>query len=211
MKLRSLVALALVGGLVAGSLTTAEAGKKKKKKAKVKWVSQTSTLFQRQDADACADSNFYLSKTDGEDLDCGYLDHLAWPALGYIPVSYPAADGVPFILDAKKPITGVVTMRSWNGAGVGLASVTVQLVGTTGGEEVPVGEWSAEYQAAPNGAYTFEYEIDADDALNKKKFTALTLNVVPGGTTAGVHGVVEHDTPPAHVNIPTLKKKVIRR
>jgi hypothetical protein len=208
MKLKSLLALALVAGVVASSLATADAAKRRKI---VKWIPQESTLFQRNETDNCNAPNYFLSKTDGEDLDCNYLNHFVWPALGFVPAAYPATDGVPFILDAKKAITGVITMRSANGVGAGSASVTVQLVGETGGEEVAIGEFVGEYDAAPNGTYTFEYEIDSDNALNRKKFTSLTMTVTPDGQTVGNPAVIEHDEPPAQIVLPTLKKKVIRR
>ena len=207
MKAKKLVVLALIAGLVAGSLSVAEAKKKKKKKAKL--VPATSTFFLRHDSDDCADeASFKLSIEDAEDVDCQYADNAAWPVLGFVSLSYPAADGVPFKLDATKPITGVVSVRSYFvGVGAGPASVTVQLAGVSGGQEVALGEWSTDYTATPTTTHTFEYEIETDDSLNKKDFTAFTATVIPDGTTVGIHGVVEHDTPPAVINVPTLVKK----
>ena len=206
MKLKKLVVLALVGGVLASGMSVAEGAKRRKI---VKWIPQESTLFQRNETDSCNAENYFLSKTDGEDLDCNYLNHFVWPALGFVPATYPATDGVPFILDAKRAITGVITMRSANGVGAGAATVTVELLGETGGEEVAIGQYVGEYDAAPNGTYTFEYEIDSDNALNRKKFTSLSMTVTPAGETVGNPAVIEHDTPPAHIVLPTLKKKII--
>ena len=206
MKAKHLLVLALVTGLVAGSMSIAEAGKKKKK-----LVPSTSTFFLRHESDDCSDdTTFTLSLTDGEDVDCQYLDNVAWPAFGFIPGAYVAQDGVPFKLDATKTVTGVVSIRSYAhpvGVGAGPASVTVQLLGTVGEEEVTLGEWTTEYTATPGTIHTFEYEIEVDDALNKLVFSSLTANVMPDGTTVGLHGVIEHDEPPALINIPTLIKK----
>lgn len=206
-KLNKILALALIAGLVAGSLSVAEAKKKKKKKPKL--VPATSTFFLRHESDDCADeTTFTLSLTDGDDVDCQYATNAAWPAFGYVPSTYGTADGVPFNLDATKAITGVISIRSYFvGVGAGPASVTVTLTGTSGGEEVALGEFSTEYTAVPATTHTFEYEIDPDDALNMKEFTGFTATVTPDGTTVGMHGVIEHDTPPSLINVPTLIKK----
>lgn len=208
MKTNRVLVLALIAGLLLGSISVAEAKKKKKKKPTS--VPATSTFFLRHESDECSDKEkFTLSLTDGEDYDCQYAVNLAGAAAGYVPDTYTASDGVPFKLDATEDITGVISIRSYlppANVGAGLASVTVQLSGTVDGEEeeVVLGEWSIEYTAMPGTVHTFEYEIDVDDALSEKEFTSLSATVAPGGTTVGLHGVIEHDEPPSLINVPTL-------
>ena len=206
MKVKRLVALALVAGLIAGSSSAVDAAKRKKKK-KAKLVASKVTFFQRN-AD-CGTGDFFLSVTDAEDTDCINAANAAGPAAGYAESAYPARDSLPFILDATKPITGTITMRSGNGVGAGSVGVTLTFIGTTGGKEVPIATWESDtFTVVPQGAQTLEYEADIEDALNKKSFETLTLSVVPTGAAAGFYGTVEHDGPPPSAFIlPTLKKK----
>lgn len=204
MKLQKLVAVALVGGMVAGSLVGAEAKKKKKPKL----VAKTSVFFLRNLAE-CDLTAMTLSRTDGEDTDCYSPLNAAGSAAGYVDHVYTASDGVPFQLNAKKPLTGTITMRNGNSVGAGMAGVTLTLTGETGGEEATIATWESEaFPIVPAAVHTLEYEAEIDKKLNKKKFTSLTLTVTPTGATVGLYGTVEHDGPPVSLmNLPVLVKK----
>ena len=203
MEFRKLVAVALVAGVVAGSLATADAAKKKPR-----YVSKSVPMFLRNTSE-CDLSALSLSKTDGEDTDCFSETNVAGAAVGYSDHVYTASDGVPFLLDAKKALTGTITMRNGNSVGAGQAGVTLTWVGETGGEETEIAVWESEaFQIVPAGVQTLEYEADIDDALYKKKFTSLKLTVTPTGQTVGLYGTVDHDGPPISLfNLPILKKK----
>lgn len=215
MKASKLVVVGLLAGLVVGSFAmTAEAAKKKKKKKKPPALTAGSTtLFMRHDSDECDDkTKFVLSATDGEDADCGILNtplnEVTMTVLDtYVGILYNAADSVPFKLDATRKITGTITMRSFNGAGGGMPELDLIVRGTTGGAEKVLGQFSTSYTATPTGANTFNYEIQPDAALNKADFTALSIEVISHGITVGVHGTVEHDTPPSLIKVPTWVKK----
>lgn len=204
MNLKKLMAIALIGGVIAGSLTTADAAKKKKPR----FVSKTSIMFLRNTSE-CDLTALSLSITDGEDTDCYDPQNAAGPVAGYVDHVYTASDGVPFLLDAKKQLTGTITMRNGNSVGAGMGSVTLTWTGERGGDEVTIATWESEsYQVVPAGVQTLNYEAEIDDKLYKKKFTSLKLTVTPTGTTVGLYGTVEHDGPPvSSMNLPILKKK----
>jgi hypothetical protein len=206
MDIRKMIAVGLVAGLVAASFTTAEAAKKKKKKPK--YVSQTAPMYLRNTSE-CDLAALSLSLTDGEDTDCFSEQNAVGSAIGYSDHVYTASDGVPFLLDAKKALTGTITMRNGNSVGAGQAGVTLTLVGETGGEETQIATWESEtFTIVPAAVQTLNYEAEIDDKLYKKKFTSLKLTVTPTGTTVGLYGTVEHDGPPVSVmNLPVLKKK----
>ena len=205
MNLKKVVALAMVGGMLAGGLTTADAAKKKKKP---KFVSKTSVFFLRNTSE-CDLTALSLSLTDGEDSDCYSPTNAAGTAAGYSDHVYTASDGVPFVLDAKKALTGTITMRNGNSVGAGSAGVTLTLTGETGGKETTIATWESEsFLMYPTAVQTLDYEAEINDKLNRKKFTSLVLTVTPTGTTVGLYGTVEHDgPPPSLMNLPTLKKK----
>ena len=219
MKAKKLVALMLVGGMVFGGVTVADAKKKKKKPRKVvKEVPTPVTLFMRQTAAACSESHeALLLEPSTEDLECWPTDNFFQeiakalsPTLydGYFFNDYVAEAGVPFVLDATQPAAGKITIRSWNGAGAGMAELQVILLGTSGGEEKTLGSYATEYQAEPNGKYTFDYEIDVDDALNKQNFESLTLRTIAHGVAVN-HGIIELNDPASFVTIPTIVKKTV--
>lgn len=203
MSLKKLIALALTAGVIAGSLATADAAKRKPR-----FVSKKQVMFLRNTSE-CDLTALSLSKTDGEDTDCYDPLNAAGSAAGYVDHVYTASDGVPFLLDAKKALTGTVTMRNGNSAGAGQAGVTLTWVGETGGEETEIAVWESEpFQIVPAGVQSLEYEADIDDSLYKKKFTSLKLTVTPTGQTVGLYGTVDHDGPPISLfNLPILKKK----
>jgi hypothetical protein len=206
--MKRILAVVLAGALVAGFVGATPAIGKKKKKI----VKTPLTLHMRQTAAACGTPHYALliAPSTGEDVECwpadNFLQEVANPLIGYLAVDWPAEEGVPFVLDATTAATGKVTVRSFQGAGGGLAELQVILLGQSGGEEKTLGTYSTEYTAAPNSKYTFDYEIDVDDALNKLTFESFTLRTIAHGVAIN-HGVFELDDPASFVTVPTLVKK----
>ena len=214
--MKKLLAVVLAGALVAGFVGATPAISKKKKKPKprkiVKIVKTPQTLYMRQTAPNCMESHYALlsDPSTGEDVECwpsdNFLQEVANPLVGYLPVDWLAEEGTPFVLDATTAATGKVTVQSLDGAGGGLAELQVILVGQSGGEEKILGTYATEYTAQPNAKYTFDYEIDVDDALDKLKFDSFTLRTIAHGAAIN-HGIFELDDPASFVTVPTLVKK----
>lgn len=225
MKFRKVLALGLMLGMVAGSLSVADAAKKKKKKKIVKYLpTETSFFLRRDDCGGDAD-NPRLSVID--DVDGGTGCGSAWAGLveeffinadgaPFAPTVFPAADGIPKLIDASRDIEGAITVQSFQGRAenpgglsAGQANLEILITGTVGGESVTVGSTSAEYVVTPaSNTYVVEFTADVDDALQKKKLTSLELTLVQRGATA-LHGFYELDDPASFFVLPTLKKKVI--
>ncbi|MDQ4124770.1 MAG: hypothetical protein M3134_04100 [Actinomycetota bacterium] len=219
MKARKLLATTLALGVVVGSFGVAEAAKKKKKPKPVPAATQVDQKFflRRDDCGGDAD-NPRLSLTDGADeagnlcgwLFSGILNEVVIRA-GDAPTNdaWVMADGLPLTLDTSKAITGSVTLVSsrlnaapGQGAAAGQARFVVDLVGTSGGEEVVIGTAAVDYMVTPAAStYTVDFEIKPEAALEKKVFEAITMTTTIRGPVAG-HGLYELDNPASTVTIP---------
>jgi hypothetical protein len=111
------------------------------------------------------------------------------------------------VLDAQKPVTGTISIRSGNGAGAGNPTLDLTLVGTSDGEEKELGTFSESYTATPTGVYTFEYEMEGVAELHGATFESLALHALCHGLMVGFHCVIEHDEPISSLTVPTLVKK----
>lgn len=131
--------------------------------------------------------------------------------------AWPALDGVPFTLDATKPLTGEIYTKglfpladhSFPWISVGTVRLLVQVVGETGGEEVTVGEFVDEYSSTPstsNEARKWEVEIEPESKLNKKVFTSLTLMTSIQGESVGHMRYVLTDPWSSFITVPTLAR-----
>lgn len=223
MRGRKLLATALALGVVVGSFGVAEAAKKKKKPKPVPApVQLDQKFFMRRDAceGAGADStdNARLSLADGPDEGgnlCGWLESGVFNeilvAAGEAPTAdvWPVADGLPLTLDATKAITGSITLVSSRlnaapdqGVAAGQSTLVVDLVGTSGGEDVSIGTASVDYAVTPaTSTYTVDFEIKVEGALDKKVLDSITMTTTIRGPMAG-HGLYELDNPPSTVTIP---------
>lgn len=226
MRFKKLIALALLGGMIAGSLSMADAATRKKRKI-VKYIPQDRTFFLRRDDCGTETDNPHLSVIDDVDggtgcgsAGAGLPEEVIINADG-APIFqsvFPALDGVPALLDATKDIEGAITVQSYQGdsanpggLSAGQANMEILLTGTVGQETVTLGSASEEYLVTPDkNSYVVEFTLDVDDALNKKKLTSLELTLVQRGATL-MHGFVELDDPASSFTIGTLKKKVIFR
>ncbi|HEX2057358.1 MAG TPA: hypothetical protein VHI71_03230 [Actinomycetota bacterium] len=223
MKGRKLFATVLALGVVVGSFGVAEAAKKKKKpKPPAPAPVQVDQKFYlRRDGCNTDADNARLSLEDGVDegnlcgwLESGLINEVLIESGAEAPVSDPwtMADGLPLTLDASKPIKGSINVRSSflnaapdNGLAAGLATLQVDLVGMSGGEEVAIGTASVDYEVTPAAsAYTVDFEIAPEAALDKKVFEAVTLVTTIRGPAAG-HGLYELDDPASTVTFPTWK------
>lgn len=206
MKFKKLLALGLIAGVVAGSLSTADAAKRRRI---VKFIPTEKQFFLRWDgtADSCGEA--YLSIEDGEDLGNG-CEAVAQPAQELLIATdqgitrdWPARDGVPFILNATKPITG--TINIFQAASVG-GSLEIVLSGTTGGELVEIGTADVDVPTSPMENTPIEFEVTPAAELNKKSFTSFNLNTTQRGVAVSY---IEMEDPTSSLVLPTFKKKII--
>ena len=193
-KIAVLLALGLVAGSFAG---TAEAAKKKKKPKTPVPVQADVTFTLGYDGEACI---FSVSPTPG-DGDCGSPlwgvlgEELAPDALGA-----SAIDGLPLTIDATKPIKGKIVFESYalavgpDVAGIGQPQVTITATGTSGGAEVPLGEFTSDpYTVLPNQVeYPVEFEIQIPAEHDKKVLEGLMLTWKVTGNSM-FHGAVQPD------------------
>jgi hypothetical protein len=212
MRLKSVIALALVAGMAVGSIGVADARKKKKKKKRpVRYVAVDQTYWLRWDGDGQTCGDNYLSIVDGEDggNGCEFSEQPlqeAYVATGgaarpILARDWVASDGLPFVLDARKPITGVINIfQAFSAEG----SIEVKLTGTTGGQAVELGTATVDVPNAPFEVTPAEFEITPPASLNKKTFTGFTLNTLQRGVAVSY---IELEDPASNLVIPTLKRR----
>ena len=207
--MKKILATALAGGLVLGALVAPAAAKKKKKpKAPVPVASEVK-YFLRWDGDGTTCDAQYLSIEDAEDGGSG-CESIGLPAQevliatgqGALTHEWPAQDGLPFVLDATRKITGEITMRGLVGAN---SKVEVVVSGEVDGEvkEIASGETQAQNFAVTGqtGPQVLKFEIAPDAALNGKTVQSLLLTT----TTRGVNVLTYFDleNPPSFMTVPT--------
>lgn len=227
--MKKLVMVGLVAGLLAGSLVAPAEAKKKKPKPAAP-ASVDLKFFLRQDSDACGESHEFLSLTDGTDLSCAYTGGGAMyeayhqantnsdgaveenvPASPSGKVVWTTEDGVPFVLDGSKHITGEIVLHAWdlNGAkpAAGQATFDVSLAGEVDGEMKELGTVSETFTALPDGAqHTVKIDWTAPADLVGKTITSLTVTTIQRGGAVGPH-VIELDAPAAYITVPALVTK----
>ena len=205
------LAIILTLGLLAGVMaSSAEAGKKGKKKKPVP-VEVQYFLTSNPD-DACDEAGWVLAIAPSESAGCGMthsgISNEVQIQAGADPrdlgQEFTAQEGLPIVLDASKAITGSITTRNFNNAGVGQPTVEITVFGTAGGEEIALGTHTATFPAAPTLMETHEFELDIDDKLQNAKLETLAVNVMIRGASVG-HSVVEMNTPTSSITVPTLK------
>ncbi len=202
------ILIALVVGLVAASMTGTSAQAKK-----AKWVQSELKFFLHWDddgADGC-DGMVHMSLEDTPgDTSCEFvLNGLneVLIASGQEPLSrdWPASAGVPFVLDATKPI--IVEMVI-NGAAGAQAGYDIVLSGASGSSTKELAVGTTETTTGPilaTGPATVKFEATPDKSLNRKKFTSLNLNTIARGLHAITY--VEMEDPPSFVTVPVWIKK----
>jgi hypothetical protein len=212
MKKTLTVALAL--GLVVGALVAPVEAKKKKAKPPVLQPAELK-YFLHWEADGstpegCTKTpHMDLKDTEG-DTTCSFAFQIAQEAFAaagqdLLRYSYPATEGVPFVLDASRHLTGQIALRGT----VTKATVEVVLTGVVNGEMVTLAEGvTAEATGAgtnnglPGQPAIIPVDFEIAKGLDKAKVTGLTL----GLTVRGVHrGWVDYEVTPTHVIVPAWK------
>ena len=224
MRAKKLVVLGLVAGLIVGSLGVSAEAKKKKKKKPV--PTPVNFYLQNTPDGACgAEGTHFLSTAAGEDN--GACGNHFYGAVGEVAhqtgddqffadaYTFPATDGVPFVLDATKPLTATLTVKSASTVqglvnigphGAGQATLEALVTGTSNGESVELGNAEATYSVTPGAnPEPVSLEITLDQAMNKVTFTTLELHLWNRGISVrhGYYGTGEQ----SFITVPTLKKK----
>ena len=189
------IAVVLALGLVVGSLAGTADAKKKKPKPAPAPVAVDVKFELGMEGDVCA-----LSTTPMPgDGDCGSP---FWGLLGSElepdPLGASAVNGLPLTIDATKPIKGTIVVESYAAAvgpdivGVGRPSVVITAIGTSGGEEIALGEFTSDpYVVTPASVeYPVEFEITVPADHDKKVLDGLTLTWEVTGPSM-FHGAVQ--------------------
>ncbi len=212
--MKKLMVTALTLGLLAGSLIApAEAAKKKKKpKPPAAPVSVDQKFFLRQDATPCSAAHEHLSLTDGTDLSCFYTggglpNEVRAQTTGPIITDWAAEDGVPFVFDTAKKITGEITIHGGDlGTGpisAGQARFDIALIAEVGGEEKEVGTLSETWITVPGDVHVVTLDLAIDPALAGQQVTAFRADTQLRGVAIGPH-TIELDEPASFIVVPTL-------
>jgi len=122
---------------------------------------------------------------------------------------YPAVDGLPLTLDASRPVTGQITLSSFQpGVEAGGGTVTIDI--TLTGDSATIGTTSVSYTVLPTQppvASTFSIQPPA--SLDKRDFGAITLSVRVRGVHAA-HGYFSYNGA-SFVTLPTYSASFDRR
>lgn len=212
--MKKIIVLGLVAGLVAGSLAApASAKKKKKPKPPAAPVSVDQKLFLRQDAESCQTPHTFLSTTDGADLSCFYTDAGApYEVVNQIePITtadWVAEDGVPFVFDTSKKITGEITIHGGDaGAGpmsAGQAEFDLVVLGEIAGEVKEIGTVTETWVTTPGDVHVLKLDMTIDPTLAGQSVDSFQINTTMRGAAIGPH-TIELDNPASWIVVPILK------
>lgn len=134
-------------------------------------------------------------KRGNETAGCAFVVSLTPVADETAPsLDYLADDGVPFTLDASRPIKGVVSHVSFlqvgnagTGAGLTTIDITVGAAGADGAEEL-LGTTTVSYTATPaQYRYDMPWQIQPPANLNGMNVSGLRLNLLVRGRNL-LHG-----------------------
>lgn len=217
--MRRVVALSVAVGLMAGILVgPVDAAKRKKPKKPGAVATPVNYWFHNHSTEAnpCSDDATFTLKlteaTEGGNCGNGFYgaSYEAANAAGVAdPYTYNAIEGIPFVLDARRKITGSiwVTSRGTDPAflGVGQATMIATISGEVDGETVELGTIEANYTVTPAQA-DYEIKIDLQPPADKDKaiFTALSISLHNEGPSVN-HGYYRTHSPASFLMIPTWK------
>lgn len=218
--MRKTLVVGLVVGMVAGSLIGPAEAKKKKKKPKSPppaAVPVDVNFYLRNESTACAEADLKLSVVDGDDnANCGSAfsgpGNEVLVRAGQEPetIVYTAADGLPFVLNAAKPITGMIGVGSFccrtsNTGFPGPTTLVLKLTGSVGGETKDIATASVAYTAAPTpSVQEVKFEMKVDAALDRAQVASMQLALHNQGV-APLHGFYMTDDPASFFTISTLQ------
>lgn len=213
--MRKFLLVALVLGLIAGNMGAPAIAKKKKKKAAPASV----TFWLSHESDDCADDAARVLKIteSTEGSNCGNLGYGApYPATNgaglSTPMTFYTVEGVPFVLDASKPITGTIQVSSRGVAagapvflGAGQATTKGVLAGTANGDSVELGAFESTYAVTPAaGVYEVKFEVQPAKDLDKATFSSLEISLHTEGAVVN-HGYFRTVDPASSFTVPTWK------
>lgn len=220
MKTRRSVALIAVAAMVfAISAAPAIAGKRKKPPAPTP-VDLTFWLRNQTNPAACTEEALQLLLSDGPDTgSCGSafsgpVNEILFQA-GDEPsgITYQAAEGLPFLLDASKEIKGTIVVSTHRGnaantmvgPSAGPTTFVITLTGTINGESKVIAEGSYDYTVTPDKQYVpVEIALKPDAALDKQSVTTLELTMYNRGV-APLHGFYKTEDPASSFTIGALE------
>ncbi|MGI8774013.1 MAG: hypothetical protein ACR2KQ_03185 [Actinomycetota bacterium] len=194
--------LALVVALSATPLATVEAKKAPKELA---------FYLHFPSVDGACGAAFMDLQADTPDSGCGYTAQPAnevfhtTGAQAPLTRDWPAAEGFPFKVDVKRPVTAQLPLMSFLGtAAAGQAIVDLKLVGTAKGRSTTLFEESLTLEMVPAvaGSNVAEFEVELPKNLNGKKFTSLIATTSVRGVN-NFHYFKLDGEPLAHIVIPT--------
>lgn len=213
--MRRFLVVALVMGLLGGSMIGPVEAKKKKKKAAPVAV----TYWFHNESGACTDdAAFVMRLTEAtEGSNCGNLGYGApWPVTSAAGVSTPytyyAIEGVPFVLDASQKIIGKIQVSSRSVAagvpvylGAGQATTVGVLSGGTADGAQELGSFESTYAVTPaGGVYEVAFEIEPPKELDKAVFDSLQISLHTEGPVVN-HGYYRTVDPASSITVPTWK------
>ncbi len=220
--MKKVLVAALAVGLVGSSLVGPAAAAKKKKKPKppvAAPVATPVTMFFSNTSGGCADDAYLMVLTEPtEGSNCGTrlsgLPNELLIQAGDIPdtIIYNASEGIPFVLDATKKLTGTIQVATTSGVAenpVGLSAgpttLVVEISGDVGGEIKPLGTAEVDYTVTPTQKiYPVEFEIELPAELDKAQLNTLSVSLYNRGLTVN-HGFYRTVDPVSQVIVPTWK------
>lgn len=215
--------IALACSLVAGiSLAPAEAAKRKKKPTlqKVDTKFWLRTEVPSADNGGCygdVNRRLSLAPPTSADGNCnirgsGTINELLIAA-GEDPVvaSYPARDGVPVILDAKRQAKVELYLFAFGGCYAGSVIVEVSITGTIAGDEVELAAGSVEEHCPlPSPPYIVELSLKPPPKQHRAQLEGIELQVLIRGMSAAVSWQVRIDEGSSFLIVPALIKRIRR-
>lgn len=218
---RAVVVLVALGLLAGALVAPADAKKKKKKPAPPATLVPVELKFYPHHApdgstpEGCTGAYFMDLKADTVDTTCSNSTQVAQEAFAatgqeLVSYTYAATEGVPFVLDGSRKLTGEITLRGTISVN---AKAHLALSGTIDGASVVIAEGetgtgngaasnTAQGVELPGPAVTLPIEIDVDKALDKKQVTGLSLVI----TVRGIHrGHVDLDRNPTYISVPAFQ------
>lgn len=191
----------IVAVLVAVPLGGAPAAARGRAKAKARTV--MTDFYLRWDAPGGVCGPPSLSVKDGPDSGNGCwfafqpAQEVLAPAGMTLTASWPAADGVPVRLDAKKNLAGKITISAPAAVNTTLEVEVTSNAGTLGSATIP-------FQTTPAAPQqTLELDIDIPNKFGGKKVVELTLNTTVRGFM--VLGFIQLDYPASFISVPTRR------
>ena len=149
-------------------------------------------FYLRRDGCGSSNDNPHLSVISGTDAGDGCGSTLDMTGVtsqdtSLYTTSFPAADGVPLVLDTSQKITGVLDFQPFVGIGdVGQMTVDFSIDGLANGGPVSVGSDAETVTLDPTASETLvDFTITPDPALGSATMGAIALNVRFEGPYAG--------------------------